>query len=40
MAIWTALGVVAGIPLEATTWLALGLAAAAAAASPRQAGDG
>ncbi len=33
MAIWTAIGVVAGIPLDAVTWLVLGLAAAAAAAA-------
>jgi O-Antigen ligase len=31
--IWSALGMVAGIPLDAATWLALGLAAAAAAAT-------
>lgn len=33
MGVWTALGLVAGIPLDGLTWLALGLAVAAAAAA-------
>ncbi|MET0938586.1 MAG: hypothetical protein ABWY51_05125, partial [Gaiellaceae bacterium] len=31
MGTWTAVGLVAGVPLDALTWIALGLAAAAAA---------
>jgi hypothetical protein len=29
--VWNALGIIAGIPIDALTWVALGLAAAAAA---------
>jgi hypothetical protein len=31
LGVWNALGIIAGIPMDALTWLALGLAAAAAA---------
>jgi hypothetical protein len=35
MGIWSAVGLIAGIPLDALTWLGLGLAAAAAAGTAR-----
>ena len=35
MGVWTALGLVAGIPLDGLTWVALGLAVAAAAGATR-----
>ncbi len=35
MGVWTALGLVAGIPLDGLTWVALGLAVAAAAGAVR-----
>lgn len=38
VAIWNGYGFVAGIPLDAATWLAVGLAATAAALARRQAG--
>ncbi len=38
--VWSALGMVAGIPLDAATWLALGLAVAAAASGGPQRADG
>ena len=31
LGVWNALGIIAGIPMDALTWLALGLSAAAAA---------
>jgi hypothetical protein len=34
--LWTAQGFVAGIPLDALTWLAFGIAAAGAAAATRE----
>jgi len=33
MGLWTALGFVAGVPLDALTWLALGAVAAGSAAA-------
>src|SRR5207244_3357890 len=38
MGIWSAVGLVAGIPLDALTWLGVGLAAAAGAAAHEPAG--
>jgi hypothetical protein len=35
MGVWTALGLVAGLPLDGLTWLALGLAVAAASGANR-----
>ena len=37
MGVWSALGLVAGIPLDGLTWLALGLAAATAAGTAGEA---
>ena len=37
LGVWNALGIIAGIPMDALTWLALGLAVAAAASFGRRA---